>query len=466
MTGGSVTGGQATDQRSLLDDAVRIWRAGVAAVAPERLLAEAIHLEAIHQGRWRLSIETTRGDAVDVDLAPSSRLIVVGGGKAGAGMARGFEAALAPLVEAGQVAGLLSVPADCVGPTGAIKLVGGRPPGVNEPRPEGAAATAQMLRLVGDASPDDVVICLLSGGGSALLPAPAARLSLDDKVAVARLLAAAGASIDELNVVRQHLSRVKGGGLARACRAGRLVTLVMSDVLGDPLDLIASGPTVEPASTPADALAVLRRLELLDHPDLSRVVAALHDSGRTKPTPLTTEATTLVLANNATAVDAAGVEAERLGYSHAMDCAIKSEGPAEGVGRHLAQMAERMRDATSSTEPDCLITGGEPTVTLAPADIRGKGGRNQQLALAALAELGDCHGVALVSGGTDGEDGPTDAAGAMLDEAIAARLAGADLADPLRRNDAYPLFASVDALLMTGPTHTNVCDLRVVTVRR
>lgn len=447
------------NERPLLDDALRIWRAGVAAVAPERLLGEAIQLDGS-----LLTIESTSGDGVDLDLSRAGRLIVVGGGKAGAGMARGFEAALAPLVEAGRVEGLLSVPANCVGPTQAIKLVGGRPPGVNEPRPEGAAAAAEMLRLVSNASRDDVVICLVSGGGSALMPAPAAGLTLDDKIAVAKLLAAAGATIDELNTVRQHLSRLKGGGLARACRAGRLVTLVISDVLGDPLDLIASGPTVEPSATPADALAVLERLRLSGEPRLSRVVDVLRAKATEKRERVTTEATTLVLANNATAVDAAGVEAERLGYSHAMDCARQSEGPAEEVGHHLAQMALRMRNATEPNEPDCLITGGEPTVTLAPPEIRGKGGRNQQLVLAALQELNDCHDIAIVSGGTDGEDGPTDAAGALIDERIAAKLAGADLADTLRRNDAYTLFESVDALLKTGPTNTNVCDLRVVTV--
>lgn len=449
------------NERQLLDDALRIWRAGVAAVAPERLLAEAIQLDGS-----LLTIETTRGDGVDIELANAGRLIVVGGGKAGAGMARGFEAALPSHCDEGRIEGLLSVPANCVTPPRAIKLVGGRPAGVNEPRPDGAAATAEMLRLVSEASTNDVVICLLSGGGSALMPAPVAGLTLEDKIAVAKLLAAAGATIDELNTVRQHLSRFKGGGLARVCRAGRLVTLVISDVLGDPLDLIASGPTLEPKATPADALAVLERLRLSGEPRLSRVVNVLRSKVSEKRERVTTEATTLVLANNATAVDAAGVEAERLGYSHAMDCARQSEGPAEEVGRHLAQMARRMRGATEPNEPDCLITGGEPTVTLAPADIRGKGGRNQQLALAALQELHDCRDIAIVSGGTDGEDGPTDAAGAFIDQRIAEKIAGADLADTLRRNDAYTLFDTADALLKTGPTNTNVCDLRVVTVLR
>ena len=154
------------------------------------------------------------------------------------------------------------------------------------------------------------------------------------------------------------------------------------------------------------------------------------------------------------------------------DCATRSEGAAEGVGRHLAEMAVRMRDATDPREPDCLITGGEPTVTLAPTDVRGLGGRNQQLALAALdklrarGELGDCRGVALLSGGTDGEDGPTDAAGAWVDERVATEADPAAIDDALRRNNAYRFFESLGALLKTGPTNTNVCDLRVVTVER
>src|SRR4029078_9149770 len=171
----------------------------------------------------------------------------------------------------------------------------------------------------------------------------------------------------------------------------------------------------------------------------------------------------LILGNNATAVDGAGVEAERLGYSHAMISATKSEGAAEDVGRHLASMALKMRD---NPGPDCLISGGEPTVKLVDEGRRGKGGRNQQLALAALSELGDSEGICLLSGGTDGEDGPTDAAGAMVDDQIVAAASQRGLAvkDYLARNHAYTFFDQCGGLLKTGPTGTNVCDLRVVVV--
>jgi glycerate 2-kinase len=267
------------------------------------------------------------------------------------------------------------------------------------------------------------------------------------------------------------LSLVKGGGLAWACRAGRLVSLVISDVLGDPLEAIASGPTVDVAASPAAALEVLRELRVVDRLEIANVVRRLRElananllaaqsSAGASPSH-GAEVCNVILGNNALAVDAAGIEAERLGYSHAMIAATASEGSAESVGEHLAAMAMRMRDEPG---PDCLISGGEPTVTLAPESIRGKGGRNQQLALAALSRLGDCEGIALLAAGTDGEDGPTDAAGAFVTAEVVAnaRRLGLTTADFLRRNDAYCFFEPARGLFKTGPTQTNVCDLRVV----
>ena len=219
------------------------------------------------------------------------------------------------------------------------------------------------------------------------MPAPVEGVSLADKTSLTKHLSAAGANIQELNTVRKHLSRIKGGGLARACQAGRLITLIISDVIGDPLDVIASGPTVEDSSSPQQALAILERL------DPARIVAAsiyrhlenaAAQSNLSGKQPIRCEVTNLVIGNNALAVDAAGIEAERRGYSHAMQAATKLEGPTEEVGVHLAEMALSMK---STTGPDCLITGGEPTVRLAPPEIRGKGGRNQQLVLAALERL-------------------------------------------------------------------------------
>jgi len=444
----------------LRSDALRIWRAGVDAVGPERLFAEQVLLAGNQLFLGHL----------ELPLGSFDRIFVVGAGKAGAGMVRALEATLGnPLLHAKQVAGLVVVPEDCVAPTKAIDLVAGRPAGVNEPRPEGARATQEILRRVRALTPRDLCVCLLSGGGSALLPAPIEGITLEQKVAVTRLLSAAGATINQLNTVRTAISHVKGGGLARACGAGRLVSLIISDVLGDPLDVIASGPTIPSSGTALDALQVLDDLNLVSHADAKPIIERLQSiSAATNPkSEATPQLHNVVLANNATAVDGAGVMAERLGYNHAMDCARASEASAEEVGRQLAKMALSMRDQPG---PNCLITGGEPTVTLIEERRRGRGGRNQQLALAALKAFGEsphgARGVALLSGGTDGEDGPTDAAGAIVDEQIVSQATQMQLsaADHLERNDAYTFFEACGGLLKTGPTGANVCDVRVVCV--
>lgn len=305
------------------------------------------------------------------------------------------------------------------------------------------------------------------------MPAPIEGISLNVKVALTREIAANGGDIHQLNTVRRELSLVKGGGLARACRARHLVSLILSDVMGDDLSTIASGPTVSHDPAPDEAIEVLKDLGLLDHPagkaalkvwdgTLRGLRLKLKDSERNAPN---CQITNLLIGNNAAAVDAAGLEAERLGYSHAMTSASEAEGSADEVGTRLAEMAQVMCEHPG---PDCLISGGETIVKLSDAGQRGLGGRNQQLALAALSMLQDWREVALVSAGTDGEDGPTDAAGAIVDEAIARRSSELHL-DPrdfLRRNDAYHFFGRVGGLLKTGPTGTNVGDLRVLTVSR
>jgi hydroxypyruvate reductase len=244
--------------------------------------------------------------------------------------------------------------------------------------------------------------------------------------------------------------------------------MTISDVLGDPLDVIASGPTVEDSSTPEAALKVLDRFDARGagiSPAVFEYLRQKKDEEEPKPT---CRVKNLIIGNNATAVEAAGREAEGLGYSPETTSAEKSEGPAEAIGRDLAAAAVRMRDKPAG--PDCLVSGGEPVVKLVSGDKRGMGGRSQQLVLAALEKLaGDgALGVAILSGGTDGEDGPTDAAGAVLDASVLAAAAeqGLDPADYLARNDAYHFFEPLGALIKTGPTHTNVCDLRVVVVDR
>jgi glycerate 2-kinase len=411
-------------------------------------------------------------DRVEVDLGRVRRVLIVGAGKAAGAMAVALEDVLGPeLLEEKQVDGWVNVPADCVLPTTRVRLHAARPAGVNEPRPEGAVGTERILELVGSLHKDDLCLCVVTGGGSALLPAPVPEISLDDKVRLIRVLSAAGADIRQINTVRRPLSVVKGGGLARACGAGRLIALIISDVLGDSLADIASGPTVPSPTTAGDALAVLDELQLSGELIVQPVVEYLRRrqqaerSAGTTTHPTRTQVTNLVIGNNAVAVAAAGDEAARLGYQSSTVSANRAEGPAEEVGRHLAGAALHMRGAPG---PACLISGGEPTVQLIDEPERGRGGRNEQLALAALMNLGECRGIALLSGGTDGEDGPTDAAGAIVTQEVvqAARQQQLDPGDFLRRNDAYRFFSAAGGLFVTGPTQTNVCDLRIVTVQR
>jgi hydroxypyruvate reductase len=454
---------------TLRDDALAIWRAGVEAVRSDRLVRESVRVAGneLRIGNERLRLSRIR------------RIAVIGAGKAGAGMAAGLEEALGEQVlQEKQVSGWVNVPEDCVRPLRRIHLHSARPAGRNEPTAAGVRGTEEILRLVESLDENDLCLCLISGGGSALLPAPLDGITLADKQAVTQHLSAAGANIKELNTVRKRLSRVKGGALARACRAGTLISLIISDVLGDPLDMIASGPTVEDPSTSDAALDVLERFHSREAGISERVFDVLRraadDTKERRQPPAPARIVNLVIGNIAVAVDAAGMEAERRGYSHAMSCATQPEGEAEEIGRHLAQMALRMQ---AEGGPDCLITGGEPIVRLTPAGERGLGGRNQQLALAALEEIvrgassnapNPLEGMVILSGGTDGEDGPTDAAGAMIDSQIweSACEQGLDLAAHLRRNDAYHFFEAAGGLIKTGPTHTNVCDVRVVVVSR
>ncbi len=445
--------------RNLRQDAPRIWHAAVSAVDSRRLVRDSVR---VTDGQLRIA-----GQAFD--LANIRRIIVVGAGKAGAGMAQGFEEALGPQLRAQkQVAGWLNVPADCVRPLAAIHLHAARQPGQNEPTPEGAAGAAEILHLVREAGPDDLCVALISGGGSALLPAPAEGITLADKLAVTRHLSAAGADIRQLNTVRKQLSAIKGGGLRRACHAGHLVTLIISDVMGDPLDIIASGPTIDDPATPADALAVLEQFHAAEAGIAPAVLDFLRSSSRRPTTVDGCPTTNLVIGNNATALDAAAREAETLGYRPRVLPTETHEGFAEDVGRRLAAMTVEIARPCSGV--DCLLSGGEPVVQLVPAGQRGLGGRNQQLVLAATEQFArdGTDRFVLVSGGTDGEDGPTDAAGALVDREILDEAArrGLSIADFLARDDAYHFFKPLGGLIKTGPTHTNVCDVRVVVVDR
>jgi glycerate 2-kinase len=436
---------------SLREDALSIWHAAVDAVRPQDLI-----------GRFAQSDASFRAE-----IAAASRVLVVGAGKAGAAMAEALETALPDHLD--KLTGVVNVPAEAVRPLKRIRLHGARPAGSNHPTAEGVVGAEEMLALLREAGPDDVAVCLISGGGSALLPAPDG-VTLADKQAVTKQLHASGATIQEMNAVRKHLSRIKGGRLAQAFAGRKLVSLVISDVIGDPLDVIASGPTAADPSTFADALAVLSRYRL-------RAPTAVREHlerGAVGEVPETLKVLppyvrNVILGNNALALEAAAERAKALGYV-VMPPDEPDQGEtapwAEGIAA-IVKHCFRGLDV-SDLGPFCLLYGGETTVTLGPNP--GKGGRNQEYVLAMLNKLGPdgMKGVAVLSGGTDGEDGPTDAAGAVADETTwdAIQGKGLDVADHLARHDAYPLFDAVGGLIRTGLTHTNVMDVRVILIGR
>ncbi len=426
-----------------------IWQAAVAAADPFELVRAAL---------------THPKPALAEALAGPGRILVVGGGKAGAAMAAGVEAALADRLD--RLEGVVNVPAETVKPLLAIRLHAARPAGVNQPTAEGVAGVRAMLDLVRQAGPHDVGLCLLSGGGSALLPAPVDGISLQDKQHVTALLHACGATINEMNCVRKHLSGVKGGRLAQAFGKRPLFSLIISDVIGDPLDVIASGPTAADPTTFADALAVLDRYAL--RPRVPPAVVAHLERGRDglldeTPKALPPSVHNVILGNNSRALAAAGRQAEALGYT-VLNLGSFLEGETRQAAVVLAGIARGIRaEGQPMRPPVCLLSGGETTVTLTPA--HGQGGRNQEFVLSAAVYLGAAglRRIVVLSGGTDGEDGPTDAAGAIADEGTLTRAAQAGI-DPvayLERHDAYSFFAATGDLLKTGLTQTNVMDVRV-----
>jgi glycerate 2-kinase len=444
-----------------------IWQAAVAAVDPFELVRTTL---------------TKPPAALAGALARPGRILVVGGGKAGAAMAAGVEAALADQLT--RVTGVVNIPAPALassstrgGTLRAIRLHIARPAGTNQPTAEGVAGTRAILDLVGQAGPHDVALCLLSGGGSALLPAPVAGVTLEDKQQVTALLHACGATINDMNCVRKHLSAIKGGRLAQAFLgreggAGEdspLFSLIVSDVIGDPLDVIASGPTAADPTTFADALAVLERFNL--RPRVPPVILSHLEAGCAGLIPETPKTLSpcihnLILGNNTHALSAAQRQAETLGY-RVLNLGSYIEGETRQAAVVLAGIVRSIcRDGRPVPPPVCILSGGETTVTLGAG--HGRGGRNQEFVLAALHHLGaeGMANVVVLSGGTDGEDGPTDAAGASADEHTLSRAgrAGLDPADYLRRHDAYTFFDGVDGLLKTGLTQTNVMDVRVILI--
>lgn len=438
--------------RELRQSAREIFDAAVRAVDP----AEAIRRHLVRQGD-RLTIG---GEAVD--LQGVRRIVAVGLGKAGAPMAAAVEEILGDRIEQGVVVtkyGHLQ-------PTRTIRI---HEAGHPMPDDAGIAGAQAVLDQVHGLGSDDLVLVLISGGGSALTPAPVAGITLAEKQALTKALLACGADIREMNALRKHISRIKGGQLARAAAPARVFTLILSDIVGDPLDAIASGPTVPDPRTYADALAILDKYRIRQGiPSSIRTHLEAGAAGRIPETPkpddpLFRRVRSVMVASNIQALEAAKAEAHRLGFQ-AMVLSSFIEGETREIARMHAALALEVRASGNPlTPPVCLITGGETTVTLKGT---GKGGRNQEFALAAALDIAGLPDVVVLSAGTDGTDGPTDAAGALADGDTVSRAIGLGLAPrvALDGNDAYPFFQRLGDLVMTGPTRTNVMDVRLVLV--
>lgn len=383
------------------------------------------------------------------DLHDYKNIYVIGAGKASGSMAAAVEQILGDRITSGVVV----VKEGYTVPTDRIRLVQAGHPVPNQ---AGLDGTQAVLDLAHQATQNDLVIALISGGCSALLIAPAAGLSLADLQATNNALLRCGATINEINTIRKHISNVKGGKLAQLVHPATMITLVVSDVVGSPLDIIGSGPTVPDYSTPEDALAVISAYQLeqeipvnvLDH--LKKTLTGMikdFDYGQT-----------IIIASNEQAAEAGSDKAKELGFT-TMLLTTHLEGEAREVALVISAIGKEIRKYKRPlTPPACVIAGGETTVTIRG---NGKGGRNQELALAAAIAIEDIENVAIIGLATDGTDGPTDAAGAWADGSTVRRgkEIGKSAIDYLANNDAYHFFGPLEDLVITGPTNTNVNDL-------
>jgi hydroxypyruvate reductase len=397
------------------------------------------------------------------DLSSYERVLVAGTGKAGVPMGR----AAAEILGDRLAGGVLVVKEGHLGAQSEIPKLRFVEAGHPLPDERGVAGARQAAELLEQATERDLVIALISGGGSALMTLPAAGISLADMQALTNILLRCGADINEINTLRKHLDQVKGGGLARLAYPASLLTLVLSDVVGSPLDVIASGPTVPDSSSFSAAYAVLERYDVMAEvpaPIVARLRAGM--AGEIAETPKPGDARfanvqNLIVGSNPQAAAAALAAARAEGFNTLLLTTFL-QAEAREAGRVLAAVARELAaTAQPLPRPACLVAGGETTVTLRGA---GAGGRNQELALATVADIAGLVDVAVVALATDGGDGPTDAAGAVATGTTLerARQLGLDPATHLARNDAYPFFAALGDLLQPGPTQTNVNDLLFV----
>lgn len=430
--------------------AEEIFRAGVAAADPCKLVRRSISLSG--------SILSIDEESCDLDCF--ERIFLLGAGKACDLMGRGVEEAIGDRL----TGGVVIVPDGSGSADAPIPRIAAAHP---IPDKKGIRAAEELISIARSAGSNDLVIVLLSGGGSALLSALEVGISLEDLRGVTETLLKCGASIGELNAIRKHLSRVKGGGLARLLYPARVITLILSDVVGDDPAVIASGPTAPDSSTFRDCLNILDRYEIRELvPD--RIVKRLEE-GRADmisetpdgSDPVFRKVRNVVIGNNRIALIGAAEKARKLGRKTVIlsDRIIGDTRRAAKIHCALAAAVLRPR----AKQPVCLLSGGETTVSVKG---RGQGGRNTEFVLACAREISGRHGITILSGGTDGIDAHTSAAGAICDGTTIARgeLLGLEAGEFLDRNDSYTYFNSLGDLLITGATGTNVMDLRVILI--
>jgi len=436
----------------LRKQALKIFRSALEAADPATAIERHVRVagDSLIAGRRKYRLDSFR------------RVLVAGAGKAGATMALAMERLLGRRI----AGGLINVKYGHLAKLRRIELHECGHPVPDEAGVRGAERIAAIAR---EAGPEDLLVFLGSGGASALMPSPAPPITLEEKQATTRLLLASGANIHEVNAVRKHISLLKGGQLVRLAHPATVVSLLLSDVIGDDLDVIGSGPTAPDASTFAVAHAVLDKYGLLDK--APRAVMERVEAGRRGEIPETPKpgdnlferVQNLVVGSNALAVEAAAAEARRLGL-RPLVLSTLIEGETRDVARmHAAIAREAVLSGRPVKPPLCLISGGETTVTLRGD---GLGGRNQEFVLAAAMDLAGLANVVVLSGGTDGTDGPTDAAGAIADGRTIPRAGelGLEAAKLLANNDSYHFFEPLGDLVKTGPTNTNVMDVRLVLV--
>ena len=432
---------------------VDIFNSALSAADPYNAVKRAIRIE----GDQLLAGEEA------YDLRNYERVLAVGAGKGTALMAQAVEDVFGDRIDDG----VIIVKYGHTRPLNRIREIEASHPLPDE---AGVKGTEEIIETLKDVDEKTLIICLLSGGGSALLVSPAEGISLKDKQVTTDLLLKSGASIEELNGVRKHLSRIKGGRLASIAYPATVITLILSDVIGDRLDVIASGPTVPDRSTFMDTVKVIEKYNLVKKLP-NNVLSMLLDgmAGKLPDTPKAGEdcfkkGSPVIVGSIRQAINAARNAANKLGFDTEM-VTDKLQGEAREAAVYLADLAKMVRSSRKGGKPMCLLSGGETTVNVKGS---GKGGRNQELALAFALEIEGVDGITMLSAGTDGTDGPTDATGAIVDgETIHfARKLGVNPEKYLENNDSYNFFKKIDEghHLITGPTGTNVMDVQIIMV--